>query len=517
MITNRSSGILAHMTSLPSPFGIGDLGPSSYRFIDFLRNGEQSYWQFLPIGPTDEHLDYSPYMSSSAFAGSFLLLSPEHILEKGLINRRTLEHPNFSPYFVEFKKVEAYKSAVLKEAFQNFRPDAEPGFQDFLNAQSWLDDYASFMTLKRIHNGAGWFDWPTAYAAHDLDAVTEVCNKNREVFDYYRFEQYLFFEQWQSLHRYAMEKQVQLFGDLPIYVSLDSVDVWANQELFLLDRKTFRPTYIAGVPPDYFSKTGQRWGNPLYDWQNKDSQLKSKLYAWWEKRFAHLFTMIDMVRIDHFRGFAAYWSILAEEETAINGEWLPGPGRELFDSISAKLGMLSIVAEDLGTITEDVEKLRDDLGYPGMKILQFAFDENQHNPYLPWNFTSANCVVYTGTHDNDTTVGWFLSDQLDDGLRQKILQAANRSLHDQGAIHENLIYLAQASTSNLCIFPMQDLLGFGSDCRMNKPGTSSGNWRWRCAPQYISKDLADQVRNMTLRFGRGRQKNSHTGASSVNT
>lgn len=517
MIIHRSSGILAHITSLPSPYGIGDIGYASYNFIDFLVKGGQSYWQFLPVSPTDKFLDHSPYMSYSAFAGNSLLLSPELLFEKDLISRTTRDaHPDFSPYYTEFEKVETYKKAILSEAYSNFSPDHDSAYHEFITTQEWLEDYASFMTLKKVYQKLPWYEWPERIARYDREQISEICRQEQETFRYFQFEQFLFNQQWLALKKYAGQNQIQLFGDLPIYVSLDSVDVWSNQEIFLLDNDSLQPSAVAGVPPDYFSKTGQRWGNPLYDWQNQSSEIRHKLFRWWQYRLEHLFSLMDIVRIDHFRGFAAYWSVPAAEETAINGKWIPGPGKELFDEISRNLGPLPIVAEDLGIITEEVEQLRDDLGYPGMKILQFAFDGNQNNPYLPWNFTSPNCIVYTGTHDNDTTVGWFLSDMLTDAQRKEIQAICNRDSSTLGGIHEDLMYLALASTSCLCIFPLQDLFGFGSDCRMNRPGIGSGNWGWRCAPQYLSAEISSRLSIATNLFGRGRTPPATTGSVSLN-
>lgn len=507
MINRRSSGILAHITSLPSTYGIGDIGTSSYQFIDFLADSDQSYWQFLPTGPTNSPFDYSPYMSSSAFAGSYLLLSPELLFQEGLISQASLQnHPYFSPYTTDFKEVELYKKRLLEEAFSRFHSDRFSEYTDFLKTNFWLDDYALFMTAKEIYGDSGWFSWPRDLATRSDTALHKFFLSHTERINYYRFEQFEFFRQWQLLRNYANQKGVNLFGDLPIYVSYDSVDVWANQEIFTLNRKTFRPTYVAGVPPDYFSETGQRWGNPLYDWQSNNKNIQEKLIEWWSDRLAHLFTLVDVARIDHFRGFESYWSVPEECETAIDGEWLKGPGKNFFSQIADKLGPLNIIAEDLGIITPEVETLRDELGFPGMKVLQFAFDGNPDNSFLPHNFKSPLCIVYTGTHDNDTTVGWFLSDRLDDKQRENIRLIANRDPHDLRGIHHDLIFLAQSSISMLCIFPLQDILGFGGDCKMNSPGIAVGNWRWRCGGEFLTPEVAQQLKISTRRFNRGNQK-----------
>ena len=304
------------------------------------------------------------------------------------------------------------------------------------------------------------------------------------------------------LRDYAGARHISLIGDIPIYIGLDSADVWANQEIFELDRRTLHPRRVSGVPPDYFSDTGQRWGNPLYRWHSHDPGTREKLLDWWSERLRSIFELVDVARIDHFRGFESYWAIPASEETAVKGKWVKGPGISFFKKVQERLGPLKIIAEDLGDITQEVVMLRDKLNFPGMKILQFAFDANPDNPFLPYNFKSANCVVYTGTHDNDTTTGWFLSDRLDDEQRRFIKRFANRDLLDASSIHRDFIYLALSSSAALAIIPLQDLLGFGSDCRMNVPGEAEGNWKWRCAPEFLTDDLADWLKIAATRFGR---------------
>jgi 4-alpha-glucanotransferase len=499
----RTSGILAHITSLPSPFGIGDIGPSSSAFLQFLHDCGQSYWQCLPVGPTNPIFDNSPYMSTSAFAGSPLLISPELLYRKNLISRTSMEnHETFSPYTTEFGKVIPFKTNLLREAFENFSSRGNSEYESFLQRTSWLDDYALYMTLKNKYAHSSWNQWPDRIAAHDTGALALVLDQEKETIDYFRFEQFEFFRQWKELHEHARRLNVRLFGDLPIYVGLDSADVWANQEIFTLDRKNLQPTHVAGVPPDYFSKTGQRWGNPLYDWNTKDPSVRQHLLGWWTQRFAQVFAMFDIARIDHFRGFESYWSIPADEETAVRGQWIKGPGKPFFLEIFSRLGRLDIVAEDLGEITLDVVKLKNSLGFPGMKILQFAFDQNPENSFLPHNFETANCVVYTGTHDNDTTVGWYLSDKLNDADRARIKEFANRESSDPRSVHQDLIHLALSSTAGLAITPLQDVLGFGSDCRMNVPGTREGNWRWRCAPEFFTAAVSAWFKQKTELFGR---------------
>ncbi|MDR0477336.1 MAG: 4-alpha-glucanotransferase [Desulfobulbaceae bacterium] len=502
----RGAGILAHITSLPSPFGIGDIGGAASRFLNFLEQAGQSYWQFLPVGPTAPFFDNSPYMSCSAFAGSPLLISPESLREEGRISQTALDsHPSFSPYLTDYQAVSAWKNWLLAEAFAAFRPEAEAGFAEFLKESPWLDDYALFMALKEAFSGQGWFDWLRPLALRDDHALRQAREKYRRQADLYRFEQYIFAGQWRELRRKARRRGVGLIGDIPIYVGLDSADVWADQEIFTLRPGTLRPSHVAGVPPDYFSETGQRWGNPLYRWHSRDAAVRERLYAWWRRRIAINSQRADISRIDHFRAFAAYWSIPAAHDTAVHGSWIKGPGRDFFDEMGAGLGALHIIAEDLGIITDDVRLLRDELGFPGMKVLQFAFDGNPDHPFLPWNFASPDCVVYTGTHDNNTTLGWYLDPSLDDDARRRIRASVGRDLYDANGIHRDLIYLAYASIARLAMVPLQDVLGFGGDCRMNTPGVAVGNWCWRCAPEFLNQAVADYLAAMAAGFNRASQ------------
>lgn len=503
----RRSGILAHISSLPSPYGIGDIGPPSHHFLDFLEDCGQSCWQFLPLNPTNTLFDNSPYMSTSAFAGSMLLISPDALHEDGLIDAASLNHhPPFSPYNTDYRAVGKFKSRLLAEAFTNLSADAHRALDQFRAATPWLDDYALFMVLKNRYEDMGWFSWPREVASRQPQALQSLFEEHAESVRYYIFEQYIFFKQWATLRKKAAERDILLFGDIPIYVGLDSADVWAHQEIFTLDPLSRLPTLVAGVPPDYFSATGQRWGNPLYRWDSSSKTIRHKLEDWWVERFSAVFQLVDLARIDHFRGFESYWAIPAENETAVEGEWLPGPGAPFFATVFQRLGHLDIVAEDLGIITEKVLELRDALDFPGMKVLQFAFDGDPANSFLPYNFATANCVVYTGTHDNDTSVGWFLDQRLDDEQRVKIKRLANHRLHDETGIHHDLIYLALSSIANLAVFPLQDILGFGNDCRMNSPGVPEGNWRWRCAPEFLSREVSSYLRTQTELFGRRAEK-----------
>ncbi len=499
----RSSGVLAAISSLHGPYGIGDIGSSAHSFIDFLHLAGQKYWQILPTVPTSLYFDSSPYMSSSAFAGSPLLICPDPLLESGLIEPADLGGlTDFSPYKTDYQAVERFKRRILERGFKSFSDQKKDDYRQFVERTPWLNDYALFMCLKEVYENKPWSAWPEDLARREPSALAEAEDRYFERIEYYFFEQYVFFSQWSELKRYARERDIRIIGDIPIYVGLDSCDVWAHRRIFEIDDETLKPLRVSGVPPDYFSETGQLWGNPLYRWNSGDQATESALVDWWVKRFSSTFSLVDVVRVDHFRGFQAYWAVPADEETAVNGSWMSGPGASFFEKVYRHLGELNIIAEDLGEISAEVIKLRDRLGFPGMKVLQFAFDGNSDNPFLPCNFSSPNCVVYTGTHDNDTTMGWFLSDQLDDSLREQVKKTANREMHDTSPIHQDLIYLALSSTAALAVIALQDLLGFGSDCRMNTPGVAEGNWRWRCHEKYLSSELADQLQRRCARFGR---------------
>ncbi len=505
MRLKRGSGILVHLSSLPSENGIGDIGNAALRFIRFLNNSGQRYWQILPIGPTSEAFDNSPYTSCSVFAGNPLLISPEWLKDVGLLRPGYLPPiPDFSEYFVEFSKVIPYKTALLEQAFALFmkRRRAFPVFNVFCEEERhWLDDYVLFMSLKEENGQKPWRDWPAPEAQRDPQALKTVARRLAKRVMFHKFVQYCFYFQWDKFRSAAKEKGIVLVGDMPIYVALDSADVWAHQELFKLDRKSLQPTHVSGVPPDYFSTTGQRWGTPIYRWVDGEGHQNLALYSWWVARLRHTMRTVDIVRIDHFRGFEAFWEIPAEEETAINGRWVKGPGLHLFKTLSQELDYLPIIAEDLGVITPEVEELRDEMGFPGMKVLQFAFDADADNPHLPHNYRGPSCIVYTGTHDNDTTVGWLLSDKVPEQGKRQALRYANS--RDGAQIHWDFIRMAYASVAAMAIVPLQDVLGFGNDCRMNIPSTKKGNWVWRCAPRFLTADLGRRLQDETLFYGRG--------------
>jgi len=502
MHNQRSSGVLLHLTSLPGPFGIGTLGKGAFEFIDFLEAAGQAYWQILPYGTVGAISGNSPYMSLSAFAGNPLLIDPYQLVEAGLLRREQLEvPPDFSEYLVDFAAVRAFNEKILALAFQEFRRGGDSAaFAEFCQTMDWLDDYALFMALREKFVEAPWFSWPDGLARRQPAAMAQWRETLAARVLFHKFVQFCFFSQWRILSDYAHCHGIRIIGDIPIYVALDSADVWAHQECFLLVPETGQPTHVAGVPPDYFSETGQRWGNPLFKWYSDRGEINEPLLDWWGQRFLHICKTVDAVRIDHFRGFEAYWQIPASEETAVNGKWVKGPGLAFFSEMKNHLGELPIIAEDLGVITPEVELLRDAFGFPGMKVLQFAFDSDEHNAYLPHNFSTVNCVVYTGTHDNDTTLGWYLSET----VRQDSKAKAMRYAHSRpgSPVHWDFLRLAYASVAKLAMVPLQDVLGFGSDCRMNIPGTSQGNWRWRCAARFLTAETARALRDEVLFYNR---------------
>ncbi|OGR07362.1 MAG: 4-alpha-glucanotransferase [Deltaproteobacteria bacterium RIFOXYD12_FULL_50_9] len=506
MVNSRGSGILMHISSLPGPYGIGDLGKSSLDFIKFLAATGQRYWQILPVGPSSGVFAYSPYMSLSAFAGNPLLINPEMLAELGVLHGEHLtDKPNFSEYYVEYDKVVSYKTNLLEQAYKTFLGrNFGDEFTLFCKSNKWLDDYALFMSLREENSLAPWNRWPKKIAGRKPKALSEARKRLADRIGFYQFEQFCFFNQWENMRQFAAEHGITLFGDMPIYVGFDSADVWAHQSCFSIDPETLELITVAGVPPDYFSETGQRWGNPLYRWKTPQGEINDELVAWWMERFRHAMTMMDLIRIDHFRGFASYWEIPALEETAVKGRWVTGPGKEFFDILFAKMGDLPIVAEDLGIITDDVIELRDSCGFPGMKILQFAFDSDEWNLYLPHNFASTNCIVYTGTHDNDTTVGWYFSSKVSEFSKKRALRYSNS--HGGNQIHWDFIRMALASTARIAIIPLQDVLGFGGDCRMNQPGTVQGNWSWRCAPRFLNESVQGRLRDETKFYGRNLQE-----------
>ncbi len=500
----RASGILLHLTSLPGRCGIGDLGPAAYQLVDFLAAHQQHLWQVLPLGPTSNGVDYSPYVALSAFAGNPLLISIEALVEENLLPTSVL--PTIPPLpegVTDYPEASRVKTALCRQASAQFDKVAtatqKVAFAEFCHQQQWwLDDYAVFMALREAFHEAAWDTWESGLARREPAVLRAWQEKRATDVLYYKHEQFFFFHQWQRLKAYANQRNVNIVGDLPIYVGFDSAEVWAHPELFQLDPDTNAPLRVAGVPPDYFSETGQRWGNPLYRWHDTHGQLVDGVAKWWGRRIRAIFAMVDLVRIDHFRGFEAYWSIPAEEETAVNGHWVKGPGAALFSRIHTELKELPVIAEDLGVITPEVEALRLQFGFPGMKILQFAFGGDAHNPYLPHNYPDSRYVVYTGTHDNDTTCGWFHSASRE--TQASVLHYLGNTKSDD--LHWQLIRLALSSIAALAVIPLQDILGLGSEGRMNLPGHPKGNWRWRYVPEALRPELGEQLAELTALYGR---------------
>ena len=492
----RLSGVLVHPTSFPSPYGIGDLGQGAYDFIDFLKASGQSLWQVLPLGPTG--FGDSPYQSFSAFAGQSLLISPDDLVDLELITKDDLYPiPEFDAAKVDYGAVLNYKNALFKKAFQTFHHTPNKflleEFDDFcLENKKWLSDYAVFMACKDAHEGRSWQEWDDEMTTPTAKVRLAFETEYKEQIKYYKFIQFLFFREWMKLKKYANEADIEIIGDIPFFVSLDSADVWANKELYQLDTKG-HPLQVAGVPPDYFSATGQLWGNPLYDWKYH----KKTGYEWWMQRIAYCYQLYDVLRIDHFRGFDEYWFVPYGDPTAENGHWEKGPGYELFDVMKKKLGRKKVIAEDLGFLTPSVIRLVKKTGYPGMKILQFAFDAGSDSEYLPHNYDK-NCVVYTGTHDNDTTVGFLQN------MPEKDKKFAKKYLghkKDRKLCFE-IIRAALSSCADTAIIPMQDYLELDSSARINTPSTLGCNWKWRMDKDALDPKLAKKIYKMAKLYGR---------------
>jgi 4-alpha-glucanotransferase len=494
----RSSGILLHPTSLPGRYGIGDLGAEARRFVDFLAAAGQTLWQLLPLGPTG--YGDSPYQCFSARAGNPLLISLERLVELGWLDASALATaPEFPDDRVDFERLVPWKTAALESVALR-----DSGFDKFCESnQHWLDDYALFMALKEQHGGVAWNQWEPGARDRDPKALAQWRERLAEPVAAQKSLQFVFFEQWRELREYARERGVRIMGDLPIYVAHDSADVWAHPHYFQLDEQGNR-TVVSGVPPDYFSQTGQLWGNPIYRWD----ALAKDGYGWWLDRFRAAFEMVDMIRLDHFRGFEAYWEIPASEPTAVNGRWVKGPGAALFHAAQSALGELPLVAENLGVITAEVEAIRHEFGFPGMAVLQFAFGTDDQAPtFRPHNYPR-EVVAYTCTHDCDTTVGWWLSKgrgestRSDDDIRRE-RDFAMRYLNTEGReIHWVFIRTLLASVADTVLIPMQDVLGLGTEARMNLPATLGGNWRWRCRVGVLTPELAERLGELTRLYER---------------
>jgi 4-alpha-glucanotransferase len=502
----RASGILLHPTSLPGEYGIGDLGPKAYEFVDLLAEAKQTYWQILPLGPTG--YGDSPYQCFSAFAGNTLLISPERLVEEGLLDDTALaSKPNFPSHKVDYGGVYDWKNSMLPETYRAFHQttsvDLRGKFETFSQENDWwLEDYATYRAVKAAQGQKAWYEWDEPLKLRDREVLKREAERLYEEIQAEKFYQFLFFSQWWELKAYANRKGVKIIGDVPIFIALDSADVWCNQDKFKLNPDGSAKV-VAGVPPDYFSKTGQLWGNPIYDWD----AMRSEGFSWWIARVAFTLKTVDVVRVDHFRGFAAAWEVPGGDKTAENGRWVDVPGKELFIALKRALGDLPVIAEDLGVITPDVEELRDGFGFPGMRILQFAFGGDAKNHDLPHNYIR-NCVAYTGTHDNDTTVGWWHSQAGAGSTRDAAAITREHDFclkyldTDGGEIHWDLIRAVWASVADTAITPVQDLLGIGTEGRMNLPASTSGNWFWRYTDGSLTPEIIERLREMTETYGR---------------
>lgn len=491
----RRNGMLLPIASLPSPYGIGGFSKEAYEFIDLLEETGQKLWQILPLGPTS--YGDSPYQSFSTFAGNPYFIDLDTLAEKGWLTKEACEASDYgdNESYIDYGRIYNSRFVLLKQAFLNSDILSDEKFTEFCkDNQHWLPDYALYMALKNQNDGKSWIEWEEEIRLRKPEAVEYYKKELEEECNFYEFLQYEFHEQWTKVKEYAHKKGIQIVGDVPIYVAFDSADTWANPELFQLDEKNL-PLGVAGCPPDAFSATGQLWGNPLYNW----AYHKKTGYDWWLKRIAYCFDLYDIVRIDHFRGFDEYYSIPYGDETAVNGHWEKGPGMDLFNTVKEKLGELDIIAEDLGFLTESVFQLLKDSGYPGMKVLQFAFDPSEDSDYLTYKY-QRNCVVYTGTHDNDTTAGWF--EKLSDGDKEVALRYMNSFYTPKEEQHWDLIALAMRSTADTCIIPVQDFLGLGSEARINMPSTLGDNWKWRMTKGAFCEELKEKIRRMTKLYGR---------------
>ena len=492
----RRSGVLMPISSIPSAYGIGTFSAQAYEFVDMLEKAGQSYWQILPLGPTG--YGDSPYQSFSTFAGNPYYIDLEALIEKGWLTKAECDQYDFgdNDEYIDYEKIYLSRFKVLRKAFQNSGIEKEEEFIQFCEQNAyWLDDYALYMAVKNFFDGKSWSEWDEGIRLRKPEAMAAYREKFSEEICFYQFQQYLFAKQWMDLKKYANDKKIEIIGDIPIYVAFDSADTWANPELFQLDEDLI-PIAVAGCPPDAFSATGQLWGNPLYRWEyHKETE-----YAWWMRRIAYCYALYDVVRIDHFRGFDEYYSIPYGDPTAEFGHWEKGPGYDIFKTMKAKLGNRAVIAEDLGFLTDTVIKLVKKTGSPGMKILQFAFDSREESDYLPHNYT-ANSIVYTGTHDNDTTVGWF------EKLNRKDKAFAKKYLNIRSNKDAQWAFIraAFASVSDTCIIPIQDYLGLGTEARINMPSTLGTNWKWRMLPGQFTGELAAKISDMTKLYGRARR------------
>lgn len=488
-----------HVTSLPSPYGVGDLGPEAYNFVDFIARAKQRYWQVLPLIQANYRGEYSPYNCMSAFAGNKYLISPDLLLRIGLLKKSELGRAHgFPRRAVDFNKAIRFKEGIFRIAHERFGRtghDSESYMRFCAENSDWLDDFALFAALNARYPGSTWLAWPAAVRQRDRRILRSLRDALRKDIERERFLQYVFFTQWQTLRNYCRERHVKVIGDLPIYVDHNSADVWSHPRLFRLGRD-HRPAFISGVPPDYFSRDGQLWGNPVYDWD----RMKRNGFEWWRQRFVFALKLYDYVRIDHFRGFVAYWEVRAGAPTAKRGKWVRAPAADLLATLRRVFGRMPVIAEDLGTITADVREVMARFCLPGMKVLLFAFgDDDPDNPYLPHNHVE-NSVVYTGTHDNNTVRGWY-EEEATDAEKDRLHAYLGRRVSAR-RVHEEFVRLAMASVAATAIIPMQDILGLGSRARMNRPASTDGNWRWRVHPRSLNASVAERLRHLTETYGR---------------
>ena len=495
----RGSGVLLHVSSLPSRYGVGDFGGGAHHFVDFLCKAGQRYWQVLPLNPSSAFCGNSPYCCYSAFAGNPLFIAPDLLVRDGFLHDSDVTGViSFDPRRVCYGSAMPCKIELLRRSWERARGKMEGSFEFgrfCADNARWLDDFALFVSLKERFGGVSWNEWPAEIRDRQDHAVSEWRERLKERILEEKYFQFLFSMQWFALKKHCNAAGIQIIGDIPIYVSYDSADVWANPGLFKLDERKM-PRFVAGVPPDYFSPTGQRWGNPVYCWD----RLKETRFEWWVRRMEYNLELFDVVRLDHFRGFAGYWEIPAAETTAVNGKWVQGPGADFFDSMLRHFPYLPVIAEDLGVITPDVREIINSYGFPGMKVLQFAFGDNlPQNPYAPHNH-SLDSVVYTGTHDNNTVRGWF-AEEADAGEKERFFRYIGRRV-DEDRVHWEFIRLAMMSVARTAVISLQDVLGLGADARMNHPSVTYGNWEWRCLPEHLTPGTAEALAEMANLYGR---------------
>jgi 4-alpha-glucanotransferase len=501
MTNNRKAGILLHITSLPGKFGIGDLGPEAYRFADFLEKSKQTYWQILPITQTDGGCAYSPYSSLSAFAGNTLLISPELLYQQGLISQIPHKLSNARKTSrIDYNVVDKQKKNMLNEAYARFSeghfPDLRIEFERFCKAEKyWLDDYALFMTIRKLHDNKPWINWPEEYKIREQKTIESLLVEQKAQIENRKFAQFLFLRQWLALRNYCNDKGIQIYGDIPIYTGYNSVDVWAHRSFFKLNENGSLIA-VAGCPPDYFNDEGQWWGMPVYNWEH----LRNNGYGWWIDRMRKNIQLFDITRLDHFRGFSAYWEIPSQSETAREGYWVKGPAYELFDTLYREFPQMRLIAEDLGEIDQPVYDLRNHYKLMGMRVLLFSFgDDMPHTLHIPHRYTS-NSVVYTGTHDNNTIRGWY-ENELGKHFRKNIESYTGIKIKTRNC-HKAIIRLAYQSVANLAIIPMQDILGLGEEARMNIPSVVEGNWLWRVESDQLTAKVAEELSKMVVTYGR---------------